>query len=141
MRIAIFVLVLSALTALAEPMWSEDFPASLRAAKSEKKRLLVNFTGSDWCALCKQLEKGVLASPEFAALVKDRFVLVKLDFPRGVTQPETLKEQNREMMKRFRVVAFPTFLVLDANGTALGTVEVSDADPAAFLQKLSAVAP
>ena len=47
----------------AEKAWTEDFPAAQLRATEQKKRLLVNFTGSDWDPLCIALNKNVLTQP------------------------------------------------------------------------------
>jgi thiol:disulfide interchange protein len=45
--------------------WSTDLPKALEQAKAEKKAVLMDFTGSDWCPPCKALHKNVLVSKEF----------------------------------------------------------------------------
>ena len=35
--------------------WSHDFEAAKKQAASEKKDLLMDFTGSDWCGWCIKL--------------------------------------------------------------------------------------
>ena len=46
---------------------------------AEKKMVLMDFTGSDWCPPCKALEKNVLSSPAFEAFAKENLVLVQVD--------------------------------------------------------------
>ena len=36
-------------TARAELSWGTDLPAALTQAKKEKKLVVMDFTGSDWC--------------------------------------------------------------------------------------------
>ena len=39
-----------------------------------------------------------------------------MDFPRGKEQSAEVKAQNGELAKKFRIRAFPTFVVADAEG-------------------------
>lgn len=48
---------LAALTAPASAEWMTDFGAAAQRAASEGKLVLVDFTGSDWCAFCMQLRR------------------------------------------------------------------------------------
>ena len=44
----------------AEDAWITDVPKAMEQAKSQKKLVLLDFTGSDWCPPCKNLHKTVL---------------------------------------------------------------------------------
>lgn len=99
--------------------WSHDFEAAKKQAAAEKKDLLVDFTGSDWCGWCIKLNDEVFKHDEFKNGVKDKFVLVELDFPRdkekaGVT--EEIAKQNEALQEKFGIQGFPTILLLDASG-------------------------
>lgn len=54
--------------------------------------ILYLFTGSDWCANCKRLEKKVLSDSEFiSSLAKHNIELEVIDFPqRKKLSPETI---------------------------------------------------
>lgn len=99
----------------AEDHWSENVDAALATAKSEQKDLLLNFTGSDWCQFCIQLDKDVLGNEEFIKQASAHFVLVKLDFPKNTEgMSEQVLRQNAEWQKRLGVEAFPTIALLDS---------------------------
>src|SRR5262245_36197437 len=52
--------------------WTQDFAAAKATAAREHKDLLVDFTGTDWCAVCITLDKEVFSTAEFkAAAPKD----------------------------------------------------------------------
>lgn len=51
--------------------------AALQAAESEGKLLLLNF-GANWCPDCRALSRA-MEEPELAAILDDRFVMVKID--------------------------------------------------------------
>ena len=39
--------------------WQTDYDKALATAKAESKRVLLDFTGSDWCGPCISLKKKV----------------------------------------------------------------------------------
>src|SRR5262245_42516320 len=79
---------------LAAEDWSTDLSAGLTRAGKEKRLVLANFTGSDWCGWCKRLHKEVFSTKEFAEFAKGNLVLVEIDFPSQKKQSESLKKAN-----------------------------------------------
>jgi len=100
----------------AEGEWLTDLAKAQTQAKAEKKLVLIDFTGSDWCPPCKNLHKTVLSAPEFTRFAKDNLVLVEIDFPNSKPQSAELKAANKELAKKFEIKGYPTVVVLDANG-------------------------
>src|SRR5690242_19664467 len=66
----------------AESGWITDAAKAQETAKAEKKLVLLDFTGSDWCGWCIKLHKEVFSTPEFEKYAKENLVLVEVDFPR-----------------------------------------------------------
>jgi len=123
--------------AAVDKMWMQDFPAAQVRAKDEKKRLFVDFTGSDWCPPCIALHEKVLSTKAFLNFAKEHFVLVTVDFPHNKIQPDNLAQANRILAREFRVESFPTVLVLDANGTEVHRVNgYNGASAADYLKAL-----
>ena len=107
--------------ALAEPKagWSEDYKGSLSKAKEEKKKVLLDFTGSDWCGWCIKLDKEVFSQDEFKKLAEKELVLVELDYPRSKTLPEELKKQNAGLKDKFKIDGYPTIIQVSSSGREL----------------------
>lgn len=103
----------------AEGEWLTDLAKAQAKAKAEKKMVLVDFTGSDWCPPCKALYKNVLTSKEFSAFAKDNLVLVEIDFPHNKKQSDEQKKANRELKKKYDVEGYPTVIVFDSEGKEL----------------------
>lgn len=103
----------------AEPVWLEDLPKALAQAKAEKKQVLVNFTGSDWCGFCIRLKKEVFDTREFAEYAQKHLVLVELDFPNRKEQSEERKKANRKLQQQYKVEGFPTLILLSPEGKEL----------------------
>ena len=103
----------------AEGEWLTDLPKAQAKAKAEKKIVLMDFTGSDWCPPCKALHKNVFTSPVFTQFAKANLVLVEVDFPRSKPQSPTLKRANEALSQKYGIEAYPTVIVLDADGKQL----------------------
>jgi protein disulfide-isomerase len=127
----------------AEGQWMTDLAKAQEKAKAEKKMVLVDFTGSDWCPPCKALHKNVLSSDDFLAYAKDNLVLVEIDFPRAKPQSDEVKKANKELAKKHDISGYPTVIVFDSQGKEL-TKQVgydgksTGADFVARLKKLKA---
>jgi thioredoxin-related protein len=128
---------LASLARAEEGPWQTDFEAAKAKAKAEKKLLLVDFTGSDWCGWCKKLVAEVFGKEEFKKEAPAKFVLVELDFPTPKKkQSDEVKKQNKELQKRYKVRGFPTILVMDADGKVIAQTGYRPGGPNAYMKHL-----
>lgn len=111
-------LSLLTLTAAAEAKsgWDENYAQALSEAKQEKKDVLLNFTGSDWCIYCIKLDENVFSKADFLRLSKDNLKLVELDFPQQKTLSREVQQQNERLKSQFNVQGFPTIILVDSKG-------------------------
>jgi len=102
--------------------WLGDFSAAKTEAVKTHKRILINFSGSDWCGPCIRLRSEVLETSTFESYAKDHLVLVRADFPR---QKKNLpsKEQiklNEALADKYNAEGkFPYTLLVDEDGKVL----------------------
>ena len=120
----------------AEPVWLTDLDEGMKVAKAEKKAILVDFTGSDWCGWCIRLKKEVFDQQEFAAASKD-FVLVELDYPQKKKQPAEEKAKNKAWAEKFSIEGFPTIMLLNANGEPFAQTGYQAGGPVKYLAHLA----
>lgn len=116
--------------------WLTDLPKAQEQAKAEKKVVMLDFTGSDWCGWCIKLNKEVFSQPEFADYAKKNLVLVEVDFPRSKPQTEAQKKANAALQTKYSVEGYPTIVVLDPNGKKLGELGYEPGGPKAFIAGL-----
>ena len=107
----------------AEPTWLTDLSAAQEQARTEKKLVLIDFTGSDWCGWCIKLNKDVFSKPEFIKYAKENLVLVEVDFPKRKQQSPDQKKANEALQNKYNVQGFPTIIVIDANGKTVWSNE------------------
>ena len=119
-------------------IWMTDFAAAKAKAKAEKKDLLVDFTGSDWCGWCIKLDNEVFSKDEFKAEAPKHFVLVKLDYPQDTSKmSKELLEQNEKLQEQFPVEGFPTLLLMDADANVFDSIGYQEGGPTPYNEALA----
>jgi protein disulfide-isomerase len=121
--------------------WLTDLPKAQAKAKEEKKMVLLDFTGSDWCGWCIKLHKEVFSTPEFAEYAKKNLVLVEVDFPNKKKQSAELKKANDALQKKYSIEGYPTIIVLNGEGKKIGKLGYMPGGPKAFIAELEKVKP
>jgi protein disulfide-isomerase len=137
--IASVVLGLSALAGFAraeDNLWQTDFEAAKAKAKAEKKLLLVDFTGSDWCGWCIKLNKEVFSQPAFAEYAKKSLVAVEVDFPNKKKLSAEQKQANDALAKKYGIRGYPTIIVLNSEGKKVGELGYQPVGPKPFIASL-----
>ena len=132
-----FAAALLAAPALAASGWHTNFAAAQKLAVEEKKDLLIDFTGSDWCSWCKKLKKEVFDHAAFGEGVKDKFILVELDYPsdKSILDEATIK-QNAALKTEFAISGYPTIMLCDAKGRPYAQTGYQKGGPEAYLKHL-----
>lgn len=135
----VLVLLTLATAQAAGDGWTTDYAKALKQAKKEKKVVLLDFNGSDWCPPCIALKKNVFGSADFKKFAGETLVLVDVDFPRGKRQSKELAAANEALSEKFKVESFPTILLVDATGKVVhreeGYGDESPKDYIAILKK------
>jgi thiol:disulfide interchange protein len=112
---------LAALLLLAVPLfaqgptkWEHDYQSALKRAKSENKVIFMDLW-TEWCGPCQHLQKNVFPSSEAqAALAK------VVPFSSLVQKKDgTPVAEGTKLSEQFNLTAFPTMVILDANGKEL----------------------
>ncbi len=117
-----------------EAVWHENYADALKMAKEQDKKVLVDFTGSDWCGWCIKLDGEIFSKEAFIEYAKESLILVKLDFPRKKEQSADIKAQNRELMGKYGVQGFPTVVVLNPEGSEIGRLGYMRGGPDGFVE-------
>ena len=127
--------------------WQTDYEKALATAKAAKKCVLLNFTGSDWCGPCIQMERVVFSKEAFLNFAQANLILVEVDYPRRKTLPEEVTKQNELLLHRYSIEnsGLPTLILLNPDGKNLGQrVGYGGEGPAdiiAWVEKLCAKSP
>lgn len=122
--------------------WQTDFHTAQQLAADGNKKIILVFQGSDWCAPCIKLDREIWSTDEFKGLTKDRFVMLKADFPRKKDHrlsPE-LQAQNNKLAEQYNPDGyFPFVVVLNSDGQVLGTAGYEKTTPQSYFEKLASL--
>lgn len=86
-----------------------NFESVLSKAANEKKLVFVDCYTS-WCGPCKMLTRQTFPDKELGDYFNKKFVSVQIDMEKG---------EGPALQKKYKVEAFPTLLILDAEGKEL----------------------
>jgi thiol-disulfide isomerase/thioredoxin len=122
----------------AESDWIADFDKAVAAAKAAKKDMLVDFTGSDWCGWCIKLDNEVFSQADFAP-AKEKFVLVKLDYPNGAEAKAKVPNpaRNDEIRDKYGIQGYPSILIITADGDVLARTGYRPGGPKPYVEFLA----
>lgn len=104
--------------------------ASFEKAKEEAKKqnkLLFIDCYTTWCGPCKMLAKKVFPLPEVGAVFNQHFISLKIDMEKG---------EGTTLAKQWKIDAYPTMLILDAEGNELKRI-VGAISPKALLKDIA----
>lgn len=111
------------LGATAPEGWLTDFDKAQAQAKAQKKKIMLLFTGSDWCGWCIKLKKDVFEKQEFKDLAAKKIVPVYIDFPRKTKlSPEQQKHNIALQRKYMGGGGYPTAIILSADGEEIARI-------------------
>ena len=99
--------------------WGDDYKVALATAAAENKRVLLDFTGSDWCGWCIRMKEVTFDQPAFKEFANKNLILVEIDFPQGKTLRPEVKKQNAALQEQYQVQGFPTLVLLDPQGKVI----------------------
>lgn len=91
-------------------------------AQREHKRILLYFSGSDWCGPCIKFKQNIIHNSDFQAYAKENLILLNADFPRKkanrLTKEKTL--ENELLAEKYNPKGlFPCIILLNADGAKL----------------------
>jgi len=102
--------------------WLTNFDSAKEKAAKENKRILLNFSGSDWCAPCIKMKKEVYESEAFLSRAGAQLILVRADFPRSKKNQLSadLVKHNEALAEKYNPDGkFPYTLLLGADGAVI----------------------
>src|SRR5258708_14760079 len=107
----ILTVALTSMASAAREGWLDDLEKAKVQAKAENKKILLDFTGSDWCGWCKKLEAEVFSQQAWKDYAAKHLVLVEVDFPRGFQLAPETKKQNDQLSSKFKIQGYPTIIL------------------------------
>jgi len=131
----VFILSLNT-TRLSAQDWRIDWDIAKVEAEQANKKLILVFSGSDWCIPCIKLEKEIWESPSFTQYAEQYYVLFRADFPKRKKNklPEKIQKLNDRLASEYNSKGyFPLVVVLDAKGKVKGQLGYEKLTPEAYI--------
>ncbi len=123
--------------------WHPDYDSAQKQAKANGKYILLNFSGSDWCAPCIKLRQEVFGSPEFEQLANNSLELYDADFPRKKKNQlsKELQQSNEALAEKYNPLGkFPYTVLLTADGKVVKAWDgYPDNNSVLFIEQLKSV--
>lgn len=119
--------------------WLTDLTVVKVKSKEERKPILMNFTGSDWCAGCIRLDREIFSSPVFINYANEHLVLMKIDYPLGVKQEESLVDQNNLLYDSYEIEGLPTIILMDSDGEIYRDTGYGKEEPENFVNRIESL--
>jgi len=116
--------------------WLTDFDTAVDAAKRTGKKVLINFTGSDWCGWCKRLEAEVFSQASFIRYAKNEYILLKIDFPRKTVLSDSVRKHNKALANKYEVRGYPTIIIVDGDARLYSKSGYVKGGPQPFLRSI-----
>lgn len=116
--------------------WQTDLEKCKEIAKENNRKIILVFSGSDWCGPCIKLKNKIWDSDEFTSYAKDNLVLLEADFPRKKNNQLTKKQQekNNQLAEEYNQSGFfPFVVVLDSSAKVLGTTGYKKVTPEEYI--------
>ncbi len=121
--------------------WHTNIDEAKQFASKNNQKVLLVFQGSDWCAPCIKLDNQIFKSEEFQTLIRNKFVMVKADFPRKKSNKLSPEQElkNNKLAEIYNTQGFfPLVVILDNQGKVLGKLGYENISPKDYYTKLIA---
>lgn len=102
--------------------WLNDFEYAKEKARESNHMIILNFSGSDWCAPCIKMRKEIFETQQFQEFADTNLVLIRADFPRTKKNQLDAKQRqhNERLAEQYNPKGqFPLTLLLDPDGNVL----------------------
>ena len=133
----IFLIFMS--SSLCAQIWQPTWEVAVQKAKTEDKKIVLVFSGSDWCIPCIKLEKEVWLNAVFTAYAKEDLILYRADFPKRKKNklPPVLQEQNQNLAEVYNPKGyFPWVVVLSSSQKKIGAFAYEKLPVSKYIEKI-----
>lgn len=87
--------------------WNNNIDSALISAQKSNKLVFIDFY-TDWCGYCKQMDSVTFSDPHVKERFAMKYILVKIN-----------GDQNPDVVSKFQIYGYPTFVILDSNGNEI----------------------
>ena len=137
-RLFIFLFLCSCFCAFSQQ--ANTLQNSFLKAKAEHKKVLLFFSGSDWCAPCIKFKKNYIDTDAFKTAEASSLVVFNADFPRQKKNALSKEQvvENESIADKYNPNGlFPYIILFDENGKVIRKwEELPNETVTGFIEKL-----
>jgi len=137
-QLTFFILLVS--VSLSAQNWESTWENTKQKAEVENKKIVLVFSGSDWCIPCIKLEKEVWQSEVFIAFSNKNLILYRADFPKRKKNKLStqLQEANAALAEVYNAKGyFPWVVVLSPSQKQLGAFAYEKTPVSSYLKMIN----
>jgi thiamine biosynthesis lipoprotein len=137
MRSILFLLLIVALRGSVHAQVLRYPDKAFELAQASGKKVMLVFSGSDWCIPCIRFNKQILSDSSFLSFAGENLVLLEADFPQRKKIAAPLRSQYDSLAAAFNPQgAFPQVVLLSPGKKLLAHVPYREETPAGFISTL-----
>ena len=137
--LSIFTLFSLSSTILSAQNWQTDWEKTKLESKQTNKKIVLVFSGSDWCIPCIKLEKEIWITPEFISYASENYLLFRADFPKRKKNklPDQIQERNDLLASKYNPKGyFPLVVILNSNHEVIGNLGYDNLSVKSYIGKI-----
>lgn len=95
-------------------VWQSNWEQSKSLSEGADKKLVLVFSGSDWCIPCIRLEKEIWENKTFINYASDHLILYRADFPKRKKNqlPEDLQQQHNRLAEAYNPNGYFPYVIV-----------------------------
>lgn len=137
MRSILLLLLIVAMTGSAHAQVLQYPDKAFELARTSGKKVMLVFSGSDWCIPCIRFNKQILSDSSFLSFAGQNLVLLEADFPQRKKIAASLRLQYDSLAAAFNPQgAFPQVVILSPGKQLVAYVPYLEETPAGFISTL-----
>ncbi|MGB2085816.1 MAG: thioredoxin family protein [Flavobacteriaceae bacterium] len=120
--------------------WESDWTNVVAKAQEDQKKILLVFSGSDWCIPCIRLERDLWLNKTFMAFATTDLLLYRADFPKRKKNrlSEELRTQNESLAQLYNPNGyFPWVVVFSPDLKIKGTFTYTKQSVARYIDNIN----
>lgn len=124
------------------------FEEAKKLAAKEKRKIMLLFSGVEWCGPCKYFEKDIMQNRRFKSYAKKNLIIINVDTKatreieikvngtKVSGTPAELSKYAKDLRSKYRYSGVPTVFIVDSTGKVLVQHVGSGITPQAFINKI-----
>jgi len=141
MKILLALMLLAGGILLSGAEWVSSYRSAKKQAVAQNKKILIFFSGSDWCESGHVLSRDLFGTRSFQQLASKKYILYNADFPKYTKLGQEQEDTNKRLASRYGIHRFPALVVVEPKygGLLVKQIGLRGMTPKMLLEKLTKI--